>query len=155
MVLRGTSLAISLTVLALVSATLSLFNITEEVAPETGLAVWPTSIETWPQLTILFISCISSIVSISILARYAREHSQRMMQPIGEYTLVTMVTYIVSGVIWGVGAGLLSVTKASGDGNDIWDWSCQNTQTVPFLQELIPYSNICSLRVCTLLVITD
>jgi predicted permease len=78
---------------------------------------------------------------------YARGGHRRAEKVAVYYTTFAVIFFIFSIVMWGVGAAILSQSKAHGNGQDIWGWSCKDNKRRALFQNDVSYALICRLQV--------
>ncbi|KAK5132455.1 hypothetical protein LTR08_009066 [Meristemomyces frigidus] len=151
MMLRGVNFSCSLIVLAMLSTTFSIFNATRLIPPRNSLPPWAENQKTWPQIVLLVIACISLFASLVIFYSYYKGGHKRAEKAAVYYTAFAVAFFVFSIVMWGIGAGVLQGSKNSGNGKDMWGWSCvQNTRKQLFQNE-VSYDLICRLQNWSLL----
>ncbi|KAH8815355.1 hypothetical protein F5884DRAFT_174753 [Xylogone sp. PMI_703] len=148
--LRGVNFSCSLIVLSMVSATFSIFNATRTLPPRNNLPPWAQNTKTWPQITILVVSCISLALCLLVFFNYwkggFRRGHQRAEKVAVYYTLFAVGFFIFNTVMWGIAAGILQGSKNNSNNKDIWGWAClDNTRSQLFSQE-IDYALVCRMQ---------
>jgi len=146
MVLRGVNFSCSLIVLSMLSTTFSIFNATRSLPPRNNLPVWATGTKTWPQITVLVISCVSLAFSIVIITAYWRGGHNRAQKTAVYYTVFAVGYFVFSTVMWLVGAGVLHGSRASGNGQDMWGWSCKDNKRSQLFSNEVHYALVCRLQ---------
>jgi uncharacterized membrane protein len=121
--LRGINFACSLIVLSMLAAVFAIFNATKALAPRNNLPPWAKNTQTWPQITLLVIACISLGMSIVVLVAYSRGGHRRAEKVAAYYTVFAVAFFILSIVMWAIGAGILNQSKQQGEGKDMWGWA--------------------------------
>lgn len=147
LILRGVNFSCSLIVLSMLAATFTIFNATRHLPPRNNLPPWAQNTSTWPQITLLVIACISLFMSIVIFYAYWRGGHRRAEKVAVYYTTFAVAFFVFSIIMWGVGAGILNQSKATGNGQDIWGWSCKDNRRRELFQDDVAYSLICRLQV--------
>ncbi|KAI9674490.1 MAG: hypothetical protein M1817_001828 [Caeruleum heppii] len=145
-VLRGVGFSCSLIVLAMVGATLAIFNATRHLAPRNNLPPWAASTSVWPQITLLVIASISLIMSIVILWMYFRGGHKRAEKAAVYYTVFAVVFFAFTIIMWAVGAGILNGTKQNGNGQDMWGWSCKDNKRKKLFENDVNFDLVCRLQ---------
>jgi branched-subunit amino acid ABC-type transport system permease component len=148
MFMRGINFSCSLIVLSMLSTTFTIFNATKALPPRNNLPPWAVGTSTWPQITLLVIACISMAISVFVIATNWRRGHHRAEKIGIYYTTFSVAIFIFSIVMWIVGAVVLNQSKANGNGNDLWGWSCKNNTRSNLFQQDVSYSIICRLQVC-------
>lgn len=146
MVLRGVNFSCSLIVLSMLSTTFSIFNATRALPPRSGLPAWAHGTTTWPQITVLAISCVSLAFSIFIFYAYWRGGHKRAEKTAVYYTVFAVFFFAFSIIMWAVGAGILHGSKANGKGQDMWGWACKDNRRRQIFQDDVSYALVCRLQ---------
>ena len=131
----------------MLAATFTIFNATKALPARNNLPPWAPHTPLWPQITLLVIAGISLFMSVVILYAYWRGGHRRAEKVAVYYTTFAVVFFVFSIVMWGVGAGILNQSKASGGGQDIWGWSCKDNKRRQLFQDDVSYSLVCRLQV--------
>ena len=131
----------------MLAATFTIFNATKALPARNNLPPWAPNTPLWPQITLLVIAGISLFMSVVILYAYWRGGHRRAEKVAVYYTTFAVVFFVFSIVMWGVGAGILNQSKASGGGQDIWGWSCKDNKRRQLFQDDVSYSLVCRLQV--------
>lgn len=147
LVLRGVNFSCSLIVVAMVAASLAIFNATKNLAPRNTMPPWNRNTILWPTITLLVIACISLLLSIIILVAYMRGGHERAEKTAVYYTVFAAVFFAFSIIMWAIGAGILNASKENSKGRDIWGWSCTNNKRKQLFQNDIDFSLVCRLQV--------
>lgn len=147
MVLRGVNFSCSLIVLSMISTTFSIFNATRAIPRRNNLPPWAEGTNPWPQITLLVISCISLAFSLFIFYAYWKGGHKRAEKTAVYYTVFAVFFFAFSIIMWAVGAAVLHGSKANGNGQDLWGWSCKDNKRKQLFQNDVSYSLICRLQV--------
>lgn len=145
-VLRGVNFSCSLIVLSMLAAVFTIFNATKHLPARNGLPAWAPNSQTWPQITLLVIACVSLAMCIIIFYGYYRGGHRRAEKVAVYYTTFAVGFFIFSIIMWGVGAAVLNQSKANGDGKDIWGWSCKDNTRKALFQDDVSYELACRLQ---------
>jgi hypothetical protein len=146
MALRGVNFACSLIVLSMLATVFSIFNATKHLPARNNLPPWAAGTKTWPQITLLVIACISLGMSIIIIAAYFRGGHKRAEKVAVYYTTFAVAFFIFSIIMWGIGAGILNQSKANGNGQDLWGWSCKDNKRRALFADDVSYALVCRLQ---------
>lgn len=146
-VLRGVNFSCSLIVLAMLGTTFSIFNASKGLAHRNNLPPWAQGQKTWPQIVVLVVACISLAFCLLVFYGYWRGGHKRAEKVAVYYTLFAVGFFMFSTVMWGVTAGILQGSRASGHGKDMWGWSCLDNHRKELFQDTIDYELICRLQV--------
>jgi hypothetical protein len=145
--MRGVDFSCSLIVLSMLGYTFAIFNATKSLPSRNNLPPWAIGTNPWPQITLLVVACVSMAIAVFVIVTNWR-HGHRRAERIGiYYTTFSVAMYIFSLVMWIVGGLVLNQSKANGNGNDIWGWSCKDNTRAELFQQDISYSIICRLQV--------
>ncbi|KAF2861378.1 hypothetical protein K470DRAFT_245782 [Piedraia hortae CBS 480.64] len=144
--LRGVNFSCSLIVLGMLSTTFTIFNATRSLPPRNSLPPWSHNQETWPQLTLLVISIISLLASTLILYNYTKGGHKRAERAAAYYTAFSITFFIISIVIWGMGAGILQSSRSSSDKKNFWGWACADTRRKELFKDQVDYDLVCRLQ---------
>lgn len=146
-VLRGVNFSCSLIVLAMIATTFHIFNATRQLAPRNNLPPWAKNTQTWPQIVLLVVACISLALCLVVFWNYFRGGHKRAEKVAVYYTLFAVAFFIFSVVMWGIAAGILQGSKSNSNNKDIWGWSCVDNKRKQLFQEEVDYELICRLNV--------
>ncbi|MCJ1406648.1 hypothetical protein MMC19_000714 [Ptychographa xylographoides] len=144
--LRGVNFSCSLIVLSMLSTTFQIFNATKAIPPRNSLPVWAQGQQTWPQITLLCISCVSLAICIVIFYSYWRGGHNRAKKTAVYYTTFAIGFFIFSTIMWILGAAVLHTSKANGNGQDMWGWACNDNKRRTLFQDEVHYDLVCRLQ---------
>ena len=147
MVLRSVNFGCSLIVLSMLSTTFQIFNATKALPPRSNLPAWADGQRTWPQILLLCVACVSLAFSLTIFYAYWRGGHKRAQKTAVYYTVFALGFFIFSTVMWIVGAAVLHNSKAHGNGQDMWGWSCNDNKRRSLFQDEVHYDLVCRLQV--------
>jgi hypothetical protein len=145
-ILRGVNFSCSLIVLSMLATTFSIFNATKRLPARNNLPAWADGTSTWPQITLLVISCISLFTCMVVFYGYWRGGHRRAEKVAVYYTTFAVIFFVFSIVMWGVGAAILNQSKANGNGQDLWGWSCKDNKRRALFQDDVSYALVCRLQ---------
>lgn len=146
MALRGVNFSCSLIVLAMISTTFSIFNATKSLPTRANLPAWAPHQKTWPQITLLCIACVSLALSLGVIFAYFRGGHRRAEKAAVYYTVFAVGFFVFSIVMWAIGAAILNESKKSGNGKDMWGWSCKDGKRKTLFDQDVDYALICRLQ---------
>jgi hypothetical protein len=146
MVLRGVNFSCSLIVLAMLSTVLTIFHATKAIPARNNLPAWAPKTAVWPQIVVLSIACTSLLFAVIVMAAYCRGGHKRAEKVAVYYTMFAVGWFVVSVVMWLVGAGILHGSKANGNGKDLWGWSCKDNKRRQLFQDDVHYALVCRLQ---------
>ena len=147
MVLRGVNFSCSLIVLSMLSATFTIFNATRSLPPRNSLPAWAANTKTWPQITLLVISCVSLALSVAVFYGYYKGGHRRAQKAAVYYSVFAMGFFIFSTVMWVIAAAVLQTSRAKGNGQDVWGWSCNDNKRRTLFEQEVHYTLVCRLQV--------
>lgn len=134
----------------------AIFNATKHLAPRNNLPPWAKNQQSWPQITLLVIACVSLFMSIVVLIAYSRGGHRRAEKVAAYYTVFAVGFFIFSIVMWAIGAALFNQSKSNGNGKDMWGWSCVDNKRRHLFEDDVSYALACRLQVsllpCSLIV---
>ncbi|KAI0018356.1 hypothetical protein F4780DRAFT_751739 [Xylariomycetidae sp. FL0641] len=144
--LRGVSFSCSLIVLAMLSTSFTIFNASKHLAAQSTLPPWAPNTQTWPQILVLSIACISLLFCILIFVGYCRGGHRRAEKVGVYYTLFAVGWFIVSMILWAVAAGILQFTRDNSNNKDMWGWSCVTNTRSEIFGPQVDYELVCRLQ---------
>src|SRR5579871_3862871 len=147
--LRGVNFSCSLIVLSMVATTITIFNATRTLPPRNNLPPWAKGTNPWPQIVLLSIASASLFMCVIIFYGYLRGGHRRAEKVAVYYTSFAVLFFCFSIVMWAVGAAILNTSRANGNGQDIWGWSCKDNKRRDLFQAEVSYALICRLQVIT------
>jgi hypothetical protein len=146
MVLRGVNFSCSLIVLAMLSTVLTIFHATKALPARNGSPPWAPKTPIWPQIVVLTIACVSLLFAIIVMAAYCRGGHKRAEKVAVYYTMFALGWFVLSIIMWLVGAAVLQGTKSTGGGSDLWGWSCKDNKRRQLFEQDVHYSLVCRLQ---------
>ena len=147
MVLRGVNFSCSLIVLSMIGTTMNIFRATKELPARNNLPAWAPKQQTWPQILLLCIACVSLAISVGVFYAYWRGGHQRAQKTAVYYTTFAICFFFFQTIMWVIGAAVLHGSKATGNGKDMWGWSCNDNTRRSLFQDEVHYGLICRLQV--------
>ena len=147
MCLRGTNFSCSLIVLSMLSTTFTIFNNSKGLASRGNLPVWAQGTQTWPQITLLVIACVSLGLSLCVFYAYWKGGHRRAQKAAVYYTFFAIAFFTFNTIMWIIGVAVLNQSKRNGNGNDMWGWSCKNGKRKSLFQQDVNYALVCRLQV--------
>lgn len=135
----------------MLSTTFSIFNATKSLPPRNNLPAWATTTKTWPQIVVLVVSCISLTFAVVVMAAYWKGGHRRASKTAVYYTMFAIAYFIFSTVMWLIAAGILHLSKARGNGQDVWGWSCKDNRRRQLFSNDVHYALVCRLQNWSLL----
>ncbi|OJD11232.1 hypothetical protein AJ78_07959 [Emergomyces pasteurianus Ep9510] len=144
--LRGVSFGCSLIILALVASTFAIFNATRSLAQKNSFTPWAPKTPLWPQILVLSIACVSLLFSLGIFYGYFRGGHKRAEKVAVYYTVFSVMFFIVTLVMWVVGAAILQNSRNSSSNKDIWGWACNPGTRRDLYKEQVDYELVCRMQ---------
>lgn len=151
MMLRGVNFSCSLIVLSMLSTTFTIFNATKTLPTRSSFPPWAPNQMIWPQVTLLCIAIASLVASVFIFYAYYKGGHKRAQKAAVYYTAFTVMFFVLSIVLWGVGLGVLQGARANNNNKDMWGWSCVDNTRHTLFQNDVDYELICRLQNWSLL----
>jgi len=148
--LRGVNFGCSLIVLSLIATTFTIFNATKHLAPRGTFTPWAANTNPWPQILLLVIACVSLAFCIGVFYGYWRGGHRRAEKVAVYYTVFAVFFFIFSVVMWAVGAAILQNSKQTGNGKDLWGWSCKDNTRRQLFSDEVQYGLVCRMQDWTL-----
>lgn len=153
--LRSVNFGCSLIVLSMLSTTFTIFSATKSLPPRGGLPAWANGQQTWPQITLLCISCVSLVTCVIIFWGYWKGGHRKAKKTAVYYTAFALCFFVFSTVMWIVAAVMLHYSRANGNGQDMWGWACNQNKRATLFQDTVNYALVCRLQnwglVCALI----
>ncbi|RMZ78185.1 hypothetical protein DV738_g3968, partial [Chaetothyriales sp. CBS 135597] len=146
MALRGVNFSCSLIVLAMLSTVLTIFHTTKNLPRRNNLPPWAPNTPLWPQIVVLSIACVSLFFAIVVIFAYCRGGHRRAEKVAVYYTMFAVGWFLLSIVMWLVGATLFQTSKTNGGGKDLWGWSCKDNERKALFEDQIHYDLMCRLQ---------
>lgn len=85
--LRGVNFSCSLIILAMLSATFSVFNATRLLPDQSEMPSWAKDTNTWPQKLVLAMACVSLLACILVFLAYCRGGHRKAEKVATYYTM--------------------------------------------------------------------
>ncbi|KAI9844308.1 MAG: hypothetical protein M1838_002235 [Thelocarpon superellum] len=145
-VLRCTNFSCSLIVLSMLSTTFSIFNATKAIPARNNLPAWASGTQTWPQIVLLSISCVSLLLCVIIMWNHWKGKKKRAAKTAAYYTVFSIAFFIFNIIMWAIGAGLINNARQNGNGQDLWGWSCKDNERKQLFQNDVSYGLVCRLQ---------
>ncbi|KAK3310022.1 uncharacterized protein B0T15DRAFT_21707 [Chaetomium strumarium] len=144
--LRGVNFSCSLIILAMISASFSIFNATKALPAMSGFPAWAHNTNAWPQKVVLACSCVSLLICIGVFIGYCRGGHRRAEKVGVYYTLFAVGWFIFSMAMWAAAAGILQVSRNNSNNQDIWGWACVENKRSQLFGDKVDYALICRLQ---------
>ncbi|SMR55424.1 unnamed protein product [Zymoseptoria tritici ST99CH_1A5] len=144
--LRGVSFSCSLIVIAMLSATFNIFYASRNLPPRNNLPPWAPKQKIWPQVLLLSIACVSLVFCTAILYSYWKGGHRKAEKVAVYFTAFSVAIFIVTIVMWSIGAAVLQTQRTNSNNKDMWGWSCVNNERKSLFENEVDYELICRLQ---------
>ncbi|KAI1975902.1 hypothetical protein LOZ53_003698 [Ophidiomyces ophidiicola] len=144
--LRGVNFSCSLIILALLAQSFVIFNATKRLASRNDLTPWSPNTSLWPQIVIVVLASISVFLCVGVFIAYCRGGHGRAEKVGIYYTVFGACFFAFTIVMWVVAAVILHNSKATGNGKDLWGWSCKENLRSHLFSDIIDYALVCRLQ---------
>lgn len=144
--LRGVSFSCSLIILAMLSASFSIFNATRALPSQSKMPPWAKNTNPWQQKLVLAMACVSLIASVFVFIAYCRGGHRRAEKVGAYYTIFAISWFIFALILWVITAALFQSSRNNGDNKDMWGWSCVNNHRADLFSDKVSYSLVCRLQ---------
>lgn len=144
--LRFVNFGCSLIVLALLGTTLTIFNATKTIPARNSLPAWAEGTNPWAQYLLLGMSCLSLFACVLVFWGYWKGGHRRAEKTAIYYTTFSICFFFFSFVMWVVGAAIYQHSKTSGNGKDMWGWSCAQNTREQIYHNTVDYALLCRLQ---------
>ncbi|KAM5434944.1 hypothetical protein McanMca71_002493 [Microsporum canis] len=151
--LRGVNFSCSLIVLALLAQSFIIFRTTRHLDSRNGLTPWDPNTRPWPQILILVMTSVNMFLSLLVIWNNCRGKERRAEKVNVYYTLFAGGFFVFTVIMWVIAAAILQNSKDSGDGKDLWGWSCKDNLRSTLFKELVDYALVCRMQDWTLVCI--
>ena len=145
--LRFVNFGCSLIVLSLLTVTLTIFNATKTIPARNSLPAWAEGTNPWAQYLLLGMSCLSLFACIIVFWGYWKGGHRRAEKTAVYYTTFSICFFFFSLIMWIVGAAVYEHSKSSGNGKDMWSWSCAQNTREQIYHNVVDYALLCRLQV--------
>lgn len=137
----------SLIVLSLLATTLTIFNATKTLPPRNNLPPWAIGTNPWPQYLLIALASVSLVSCLFVFWGYWKGGHRRAEKVAVYYSVFSVCFFVFSLIMWVVGAAVFQNAKSSGNGQDLWGWSCKQNLREQYFQDDVNYSLVCRLLV--------
>ncbi|GKT98619.1 hypothetical protein FLAG1_00603 [Fusarium langsethiae] len=144
--LRGVNFSCSLIILAMLSASFSIFNATRALPEQSKMPSWAKNTNSWPQKLVLAMACVSLLACIIVFIAYCRGGHRRAEKVGTYYTMFAIGWFILSLVLWVVTAILFQNSRNNSNNKDMWGWSCVNNHRSDVFSDKVDYALVCRLQ---------
>ncbi|EKJ68013.1 hypothetical protein FPSE_11824 [Fusarium pseudograminearum CS3096] len=144
--LRGVNFSCSLIILAMLSASFSIFNATRSLPSQSKMPSWAQNTKAWPQKLVLAMACVSLLACILVFIAYCRGGHKRAEKVGTYYTMFAIGWFIASLILWVITAIIFQNSKNNSNNKDMWGWSCVNNHRSDVFSEKVDYALVCRLQ---------
>jgi hypothetical protein len=145
--LRFVNFGCSLIVLAILTTTLTIFHASKHLPPRNNLPPWAQGTNPWPQYLLLTLACVSLFACLVVFWAYWKGGHKRAEKIAVYYTIFSVCFFTFSLIMWIVAAAIYQNSKATGNGQDLWGWSCKQNLREQLFHNDIDYALLCRLQV--------
>ncbi|EAW11804.1 uncharacterized protein ACLA_005600 [Aspergillus clavatus NRRL 1] len=146
MFLRFVNFGCSLIVLTILATTLMIFRATKTLPPRNNLPPWAQGTNPWPQYLLLSLACVSLFSCLIVFWAYWKGGHKRAEKVAVYYTIYSVCFFTFSLIMWIVAAAIYQNSKATGNGQDLWGWSCRQNLREELFHNDIDYALLCRLQ---------
>ncbi|KAJ9308998.1 hypothetical protein DTO217A2_1367 [Paecilomyces variotii] len=144
--LRFVNFSCSLIVLSLMSSSFLIFNATKSLPPRNNLPPWAVGTNPWPQVLLLVMASVSLLTCLVVFYGYWKGGHRRAEKVAVYYTVFSVCFFALNTVMWVIGAAVFQNSKATGNGEDLWGWSCKDNVRRQLFSQEVKYSLICRMQ---------
>lgn len=145
-ILRCVNFSCSLIVLSILSTSLTIFRTTKDLPARSNLPPWAEGTNPWPQYLLLVMSCLSLFTAVIVFYFYWRGGFKRGEKVSVYYSMFSVGFFTFTTIMWIVGAAIFENSKATGNGKDLWGWSCNDNLRRQLFQAEVNYALVCRLQ---------
>ena len=131
----------------MLTTSMTIFNATKTLPTRSNLPPWALGQQIWPQIVLLVVSSLSLAVCIFIFYSYWKGGHRKAQKTAVYYTTFSIGIFLFSTIMWIVAAAVLHSSRANGNGQDMWGWSCAQSRRSTLFQDEINYALVCRLQV--------
>ncbi|KAJ6184362.1 hypothetical protein N7519_005663 [Penicillium mononematosum] len=144
--LRFVNFGCSLIVLSLIAVTLTVFNASKHLPTRNNLPAWAEGTNPWAQYLLLAMACVSLVACLFVFWAYRKGGHGRAEKAAVYYTSFSLVFFGLNLIMWIVGAAVYQHSKATGNGKDMWGWSCAQNTREQLYHNTVDYALLCRLQ---------
>ena len=149
--LRGVNFSCALIVLGMLSTSLTIFQATKDLSSRSNLPPWAVGQSTWPQIVLLVVSSISLTICVCVFYSYWRGGHRKAKKTAGYYATFSIGIFLFTTIMWVIAAAALHSSRAHGNNQDLWGWSCNDNKRATLFKDEINYALVCRLQVSSLI----
>lgn len=151
--LRGVNFSCALIILAMLSASFTIFNATKALPNQSTMPAWAEGTKIWPQILVLSMACLTLLACIIVFLAYCRGGHKRAEKVATYYTMFALGWFIISMVLWAVTAALFQNSRNNSDNKDMWGWACVDNTRATVYGDKVDYQLVCRLQNWTMICI--
>ncbi|KAF9883190.1 hypothetical protein FE257_003877 [Aspergillus nanangensis] len=144
--LRFVNFGCSLIVLTILATTLTIFHVSRTLPPRGGFPAWANGTNPWPQYLMLGVACVSLLACLVVFWGYWKGGHKRAEKVAVYYSVFSVCFFTFSLIMWVVAAAIYQNSKSTGNGQDMWGWSCKNNLRSQYFGSDIDYALLCRLQ---------
>ncbi|KAK1138390.1 hypothetical protein N8T08_002654 [Aspergillus melleus] len=144
--LRFVNFSCSLIVLTIIGTTLTIFHTTKSLPSRSGFPAWANGTNPWTQYLLLSVACVSLFACLIVFWGYWKGGHKRAEKVAVYYSIFSVCFFTFSLIMWVVAAALYQNDKATGNGQDLWGWSCKKNTREELFHNDIDYALLCRLQ---------
>ncbi|RHZ46715.1 uncharacterized protein CDV56_105151 [Aspergillus thermomutatus] len=144
--LRFVNFGCSLIVLTILATTLTIFHASKSLPPRNNLPPWAQGTNPWAQYLLLAMACTSLFSCLIVFWAYWKGGHKRAEKVAVYYTIFSVCFFTFSLIMWIVAAAIYQNSKANGNGQDLWGWSCKKNLREQLFHNDIDYALLCRLQ---------
>lgn len=129
------------------SSSFLIFNATKSLPPRNNLPPWAVGTNPWPQVLLLVMASVSLLTCLVVFYGYWKGGHRRAEKVAVYYTVFSVCFFALNTVMWVIGAAVFQNSKATGNGEDLWGWSCKDNVRRQLFSQEVKYSLICRMQV--------
>jgi hypothetical protein len=130
----------------MLGTTMAVFNATKALPPRNNLPAWAPNQQTWPQILLLSLACISLFTTLIVFYGYWKGGHKQAQKSSVYYTLFAVGFFIFSTVMWVIATVAFQHSKQNGNNKDMWGWACVDNPRHDLFEADVGYSLLCRLQ---------
>jgi hypothetical protein len=96
------------------------------------------------------VACLSLAACLFVFWGYYKGGHKRAEKVAVYYSVFSVCSFAFSLIIWVVAAAVYQNSKSTGNGQDLWGWSCKKNTREQYFHNDIDYALLCRLQVSRL-----
>lgn len=126
--------------------TLTIFNATKHLPTRNGLPAWAEGTNPWAQYLLISMAGVSLVACLFVFWAYRKGGHGRAEKAAAYYTGFSIVFFSLNLIMWIVGAAVYQHSKSTGEGKDMWGWSCARNTREQIYHNTVDYALLCRLQ---------